>query len=97
MIILDNFSLRKTNRPGYKITGYVYDHPKFEDGEGIVISNPVLFDREKRIIKTKSGTEYRLGKIDAIYANMYKDAEERLFKTLEEKVELNERCIPVQS
>lgn len=89
MIVLDNFSVRKTNRPGFKLTGYVYDHPKFTDGSGICLSNPVSFDEETRILKTRSGTEYRLGKIDPRYAQIYDDAEARLFVALKAKVKEN--------
>jgi hypothetical protein len=91
MIILDNYSIRKTNRPGFKMTGYVYGHfnPKFNDGAGIVISNPIAFDRINRIIVTRSGTRYKLGKINPEYADRYADAENRLFQTLEDKLKPN--------
>ncbi len=86
MIILDNFSVRKTDKPGFKLTGYVYDHPSFIDGSGIVLSNPMEFDRKARVIITRSGTKYKLGKIDVQYAQMYENAENRLFNTLEERM-----------
>ena len=87
MIVLDNFAVRKTHRPGFKITGYVYGHTndKFPDGSGIVTSNPVEFDRVSRVITTRSGTKYKLGRIDPAYAATYSDAENRLFQTLENK------------
>jgi hypothetical protein len=88
MILLDNFSLRKTHKPGFKLTGYTYGHKTFTDGSWVIISNPAKFNRNTRIVTTRSGSEYRLGKISQNYATAYEGAENRLFSALEKKLRL---------
>ena len=45
------------------LTGRVYGHPseRFRDGDSITPSVPTYLDREKRILRTKSGGMYELG------------------------------------
>tara|TARA_Y100000310_G_scaffold209426_1_gene210065 strand:- start:15850 stop:16119 length:270 start_codon:yes stop_codon:yes gene_type:complete len=88
MILLDNFSLRKTHKPGFKITGYTYGDIRFNDGSWVIISNPAAFNRKTRIITTRNGSQYRLGCINQNYANTYEDAENRMFDALEKKLRL---------
>lgn len=46
------------------LQGNVYGHPLHDDGKFVVTSVPVTIDKEKRQIKTYSGSVYVLGEPD---------------------------------
>ena len=50
------------------LCGRVYGHPseRFRDGDSITPSVPTYLDREKRILRTKSGGMYELGVCSAV-------------------------------
>ena len=48
-----------------RISGFVYGHPKFPDGRGIVTSR--IVNVTKRRVTTLSGSQYFLGRIDLSY------------------------------
>ena len=50
---------------GLSLTGNAYGHPKFEDGKNIRTSAVVLVDG--RVVQTRSGTRYLLGRVDPDY------------------------------
>lgn len=45
-----------------QLSGRVYEHPKFEDGEKIVTSMVVYFNIEEGRARTRSGSKYTLCK-----------------------------------
>lgn len=54
------------------IMGKVYNHPKYEDGHGIITSR--IEKVENGILTTHSGSQYKLGKINPLYLEIYPDA-----------------------
>ncbi|HMN10951.1 MAG TPA: hypothetical protein PKD55_01350 [Bellilinea sp.] len=79
MYKLDNWSVGTTGEDEYMppelldpcLAGTVYDHPDFEDGESIVTS-PIR-EVHGRVIKTQSGSLYKLGRINPEYRKWLKE------------------------
>lgn len=51
----------------YHLSGNVYGHPSFEDGLLVTTSRIVGTDVDRKVVLTKSGSEYELGDISAEY------------------------------
>lgn len=66
------------------ITGLVYGHPKFDDGEDITTS--ILAGRDGEVVITQSGSRYVLGEVHPEFAKVAPDAKEQLLKALPEIV-----------
>ncbi len=86
---LENWALVSTNpylapeASKLLLTGNVYNHPKFKDGESVTTS-PI--DRlENDFIITYSGSKYELGEIDPQYEKLFPNAKERLFNSLKRR------------
>lgn len=58
--------------------GFVYGHPKFDDGAEITTSYVV--SQKNGIFKTQSGSEYVLGVVNPEYEVSFPDAYNRLLK-----------------
>jgi hypothetical protein len=65
--------------PGYNaIQGEIFGHPNYYDGEVIITSNIVSFDRAKMEVKTRTGSIYRLGAPNQDLQNQIDDIERYL-------------------
>ncbi|MDY6958323.1 MAG: hypothetical protein SVK08_04125 [Halobacteriota archaeon] len=53
------------------LQGYVYNHPKHEDGKHVITSHIVAVYGRK--VQTWSGSIYELGKVDPKYQEAYPD------------------------
>lgn len=65
-----------------RLSGIVFNSPKFADGTDITTSAPVAY-RDGKVI-TKSGSEYELGTIEPEYEKLFPNARERFIKSLQE-------------
>ena len=63
----------------YKISGIVYGHSYFEDGTLIATSS--IMKIKDGVAFTRTGSQYKLGKVDAEYLELYPDAEKLLVGT----------------
>ena len=54
-----------------RLSGEVYGHPNFEDGTRVTTSR--IVNTSKRIVKTSSGSTYKLGFISQDYKSWLKD------------------------
>jgi hypothetical protein len=61
------------------LNGDVSGHPRHLDGTNVTTSSIVEVDSENRVIKTKSGSCYKLGKPSVAYEELFPNATERLF------------------
>lgn len=64
----------------YRLHGKVYGHPRFKDGDSVTTSS--IDKTEGKLILTRSGSKYELGKVNSEYEALYPNAEERLFSSL---------------
>jgi len=64
-----------------RLVGDVYGHPTFPDGHTISVSTPVSSDGNNTIT-TKSGSMYKLGKVNPDYEKSYSGAKQRLINSL---------------
>lgn len=67
MVILDRYKVRKVIYDGqliYVLSGFVYGHPRFPDGDNVIVSNPVDFNEDDNTIITTSGRTYYLKNAD---------------------------------
>jgi hypothetical protein len=77
-IRLDNWSVTGRNVSPYQapetirrcLKGKAYGHPRFDDGG--VVKTSYIVKADKRIITTRSGSVYQLGKIDPLYRRWLK-------------------------
>ena len=56
-----------------RLVGYVYGHPSRPDGHKIQTTR--IVDAQGRIITTRSGTQYRLGRISPAYRRWLRKAD----------------------
>lgn len=83
---LENWSVVVRDPDPYKapeaqqacLSGNVYDHPTYSDGNVITTSRIVKVEDGK--VHTVSGSVYELGEVDPEYERMFPGARGRLFK-----------------
>jgi hypothetical protein len=93
MVLLRHWSIVNRQRnpekpPEPAFRGEVYGHPKYEDGDTVKTSRPLV--RVDDHVITRSGTCYRLGEADENYERHYPDARARVLEeipTIEEYLE----------
>lgn len=54
---LENWCMQYTGR----LSGNVYDHPRFDDGEFVTTTEIVMYNEDNKEFHTKSGSSYTLG------------------------------------
>ena len=64
----------------YRFRGKVYNHPRFNDGSGIVTT--AIESYKNGIFVTASGSEYTLGEVNPEYEALYPGALERIIKSI---------------
>lgn len=62
------------------LVGNVINHPRHESGKCVVTSPIVKVDPINKYLQSRTGTKYKLGKVDPDYEKEYPNAEERIFK-----------------
>lgn len=67
-----------------KLSGQVYGHPRFDDGDVVTTSSLVLLDLQAKRAVTKSGTEYVLGEMDPQYAQYVQSLKKEPYATPQE-------------
>jgi hypothetical protein len=67
------------------LQGTVTGDRRFADGAHVVTSPIVGVVKARGTVVTRTGTEYRLGRVDRAYARLYPNARKRLFANLPEK------------
>lgn len=82
MIRLENWSMIYNPDPhsppelkSGRLVGFVYGHPRFEDGESIVSSSIIEINVRKGTAKTYSGSEYILGRPNPNWVEWLKENE----------------------
>ncbi len=70
----------------YRISGYVYNHDRFEDGKRIVTS-PVVGINEDNDLITESGSVYHLEEPDPTYEALYPNSKQRVFDSIRKKTQ----------
>lgn len=55
----------------WKPCGFVYNHPNFPDDSFVYTSTPVAYDKETKILTTKSGRIYQIVKFDGGIADYW--------------------------
>lgn len=63
------------------LSGIVYGHPKFEDGEPVKTGRLTRY--KEGLFMTINGTKYFLGNVNSEYGNRFPEAYNRLIATLE--------------
>lgn len=67
-----------------RIMGSTVGHKNRPDGTNIAISAPIFYDPEDRVIKTFSGSYYKLGNPAPSYLEEHPDCVEKMHKKLSE-------------
>ena len=60
-----------------RLSGKIYGHPNYEDGDEITTS-PISDSNGDKIV-TESGSEYELGEVNQVYEALFPNARARLF------------------
>jgi hypothetical protein len=65
------------------LTGTVYGHPVFDDGDPITTSafHSLRQEGDNVIVTTRSGSEYLLGQVDPEYERLFPNARARVIKS----------------
>lgn len=71
------------------ISGDVSKNPRFEGGDFVTTSPLIAVDPEAGVIKTRSGSLYKLGEPKADYEEAFPNAKVRLFAACSNKFQVN--------
>ncbi len=76
-IVIDNWSITSHDDPytppearTIRLHGDVKNHPRF--GDGVTVTTSPVVQAKGRVVRTKSGSRYRLGTIEPGYRNWLK-------------------------
>ena len=71
------------------LSGNVYGNPKFEEGANIITAPVVGYNADDDVFVTRSGSKYKLGKMDSEYAEMFPEAKSKLISAADKRKEKN--------